>query len=305
MRTSRSTRPRPSATFMDFLTAGRSFVRILLRLSMPVIAAAALVVGVFAGPASANDSPSGFWYGADGSGPGPNGSGVEYTFPNCGGGYGSYVGRIDSYPDSYGNATYSNDAQANANSGYGIGATSYFDLAGPTSDPSYNGTGSEALSWGEQQAATATSNYESFYDHNDAPSDVILWADMESGNGGWGSNQTLNRDVFNGFYDEIRGEQIDIQGSYATGLVGIYTTSDWWSTYVNSSLATVFEWTAQTSHSSYASGDCASGWTSGSYSAVFYASFTTSSACAVMYQYVSGSSDYDQVDKNRIPGSCT
>ena len=63
--------------------------------------------------AYAGDAPTGFWYGSDGSGPAPQGTGVEYTMPNCGGAYGSYTGQLNSVRSPYNVASDSNAANAN------------------------------------------------------------------------------------------------------------------------------------------------------------------------------------------------
>jgi hypothetical protein len=122
-----------------------------LRLLGAMFAITAMILLLTILPADAGDTPAGYWYGADGSGPGPVGSGVPYTMPTCGGAYGSYTGRIDSVPDSYNNVSYSNAANDNDNSGYGIGSQNYFVLTGPLSDPSYNGTDAEALAYGKSR----------------------------------------------------------------------------------------------------------------------------------------------------------
>lgn len=159
-----------------------------------VVASCTALASVLAAPAaSASDGPPGFWYGADSDGPGPLGSGVEYTMPTCSGAYGSYVGRIDSGSDPYNKPAYSNAANSNAASGYGVGSQNYYDLAGPLADPSYNGSASEAVSWGEYQGQLAIDNWVTFYvtDGNLLPALPVIYADMESGNPGYGSNTVL------------------------------------------------------------------------------------------------------------------
>jgi len=228
--------------------------------------------------------------------------------PTCGGAYGSYIGRIDSVPDSYNNVSYSNAANDNDNSGYGIGSQNYFVLTGPLSDPSYNGTDAEALAYGKSQGDIALDNWVSFYSGSSAyiPGYPIIYADLEDGGGGWSSNTTLNREDFNGYFDQVHDaqEHLGRLGPF-TIFAGAYTTADWWSTNMEGTIGGgVFESTAQYSYSTPSSGDCASAWESPAGStthyAVFFASYSQSSACAGAWQWIAGDNDYDQLFGERI-----
>jgi hypothetical protein len=270
--------------------------------AMAALAVAAGMVGVPA-TALAGDTPAGFYYGADTNDPGPVGGGVEYTFPNCGGAYGDYVGRVDYPGDSDNHVSFSNAANANAIYGYGIGSQNYYLLSGPTDAGAT--TASAALAYGEQQGNAAMSNVAGFYNSGgvEAPTyDPIIYADVESWSGdGWGSNTSLNRDVFNGFFDEIYGSYAEIQGVPFPTFAGIYGPPGFINSTLSGSLPKTFEWTNQNSYGSYFSGVCASSWSSDNLTAQFYMGDTTSSPCAVAYQYiVSNSIDYDQVDAARI-----
>ena len=95
------------------------------RRALSVLGAVAVTVMIAGAPttALAGDSPAGFYYGTDTNHPGPNTSGPVYKLTSplaCSGDYGSYVGRIETSPDSDNNETFSNDANKNAND-YGVG----------------------------------------------------------------------------------------------------------------------------------------------------------------------------------------
>lgn len=277
------------------------------------LAAAGLAALMLAIPtaALAGDTPPGFYYGSDTNGPGPVGSGVEYTFKNCGGAFGNYIGRVDSANDSDNKEGYSNAANANAINGYGLGSDNYYVLSGPTDDDAT--TAAEALAYGEQQGDAAMSNVSGFYNSSgvEAPAyDPIIYADVEQYNGDGWSSTSLNRDVFNGFFDVIDGSYVDIQGVYYPTFVGIYTQPDIVGGILSGSVPKTFEWTNQNSYLTYGPGECASSWDSGSMTAQFFMGDGQGAACAVAYQYISGSADYNQVDYARIvagedDGTCT
>ncbi len=111
-------------------------------------------------------SSAGFYYGTDSAAPVACGSG-PYTEPagDCAKGtrgrYGEYIGEVGSYLNWKGCSTSGlNWVQANYNMandnlvdfGTGLGAAAYWFAAGPGRDPRYNGTTSEAMTWGEDQA---------------------------------------------------------------------------------------------------------------------------------------------------------
>ena len=273
------------------------------------LAAVAAATALAAAPiaAMAGDTPTGFYYGADTNGPGPSGSGVEFTMPTCGGAYGSYTGRTNTGTDPDNNKTFSNDANLNAYSTFGLGSQNYFDLGGPANDNAT--TAAEAMSYGESQGNTALAALRSFYNNSsvDLPLNfIVLYADIEAGNGGWTTNPALGRDVFNGFFDVTSGVRITVQGASMPVYTGIYGTKNFINAQLSGTTPHTFEWTAQTSHASITSSECASGWNSGTFSADFFLGDTESSACAVQYQYVvSNTVDYDQVDVDRILAGVT
>lgn len=61
------------------------------------------------------------------------------------------------------------------------GTYGYWFLLGPTCDPSYDGTSSEAYSWGEAQVSAALHAW----DNNLNVSNILLFADIEGGTVEW------------------------------------------------------------------------------------------------------------------------
>ncbi len=131
----------------------------------------------------AGDTPPGFWYGTDSTQMAVGGSG-PYTEPVIGGNYGGYVGMAGNWAHWQGcpgsgkliwSSTNAQQAATNHSKyGKGVGVSAYWFMAGPGVDPHYDGTVSQATSWGQQQAAraiadvsTSTENY------------PVLWMDIE------------------------------------------------------------------------------------------------------------------------------
>lgn len=278
---------------------------------------AALLICLNPGLASANDSPSGFWYGADGTGPGPNGTSIASP---CTGAYGFYAGRVNTANDGYMKISYANQAQTNANNGRGVGEMAYGDLDGPTAYSGFNGSTSEATYWGEEQANAFGNSWDGDMDSYglEEPSYPLVFADMESGNPGWLTSansgtysnwQTLNRDVFNGFWSQIQTwtipDGVEMEAAY-------YSGPEFYDTYMPSqSMASTWQWEASWAYSgSISSGDCAlNGFTApDGFSPQSIFGQSTGSACFGFWQWAntnSGNSDWDQVDQNRLnSGSC-
>ena len=115
-----------------------------------------------AAAAPAADSPAGFYYGTD-SWPIAINSKPPYREPNIPGNpvYGGYIGMAGNWArwsGCGGNIAWSSADSAAANTNYskygkGIGTGVYWFMGGPGVDPHYNGTTSEASSWGAAQAA--------------------------------------------------------------------------------------------------------------------------------------------------------
>jgi hypothetical protein len=265
--------------------------------------------------ASANDKPSGFWYGADGNGPAPSGT----DMPTCGGYYGFYAGRVNTTDDTFMHTNYANQAQTNANNGHGIGEMAYGDLDGPHSYSGFNGSTSEATAWGEEQASAFANNWDAYiYDGLEEPSYPLVFADMESMDTGWYSSsdtggysnwQTLNRDVFNGFWSEIQDyttpDGIEMEAAY-------YTNQEFFDTYMPSqTMPNTWQWEASWTYTgSISSSDCAlnSFTAPDGFSPQSIFGQSTSSACFGFWQWANtsdGSQDWDQTDQNRLnSGDC-
>lgn len=136
------------------------------RVLIVAVISAVFVSLLLPGVAFAGDSPSGFYYGADSNGPIGDRSSYPYPEPGTGGIYGGYVGEVGTWTNWQGCTSgralnYTAINQANADEawyGWDIpipGVSFYFYAAGPGADPNYNGTYSEAYSWGQAQAARA------------------------------------------------------------------------------------------------------------------------------------------------------
>ena len=108
------------------------------------------------------DSPAGFYYGTDSwpiaiNSPPPYREPVLSSRPV----YGGYIGMAGNWArwsGCGGNIAWSSADSAAANTNYtkygkGIGAGVYWFMGGPGVDPHYNGTSTEASSWGAAQAA--------------------------------------------------------------------------------------------------------------------------------------------------------
>lgn len=266
-----------------------------------------LLVALDSQAAFAGDS-SGYYYGADLTGPGPSNGSIPYLEPICGGAYGTYIGRINSVPDGYNNTMYSDDAAKNAAAGYGVGPMSIIDLQGPGVDKATTTSAAEA--WGEDQARTAIANFQTYYDENNKFVYPVIWADAESGNGGYStSTKALDRDVLTGFNTEIRQlvKTVVVRGVSYTPLVGVYTAPIFWSDYMSGTLSTMYEWTYEGYQADGTSNACATGFTAPHSAAEFFAGYTTGSACALVWQFMAGSADYDSLYATHLKNkaSCT
>ncbi len=299
-----------------------------------LLACAAVAVPAAASPAApgliAGDTPPGFWYGTDSNYIGIPGSG-PYSEPVIGGAYGGYVGMTGNWAHWKGCAgdhtVWSPTDAARAATDQktyhkGIGTAAYWFMAGPGVDPHYNGTTSEAYSWGEAQAARAIS------DTNGNVTYPVLFMDVElPGNApgytpapdnGWNSVYTspcsgtvkssfvaanVDRADFNGF-----AAYVVAHSSYK---VGVYSEPGIWASIFGtgspSTLTNTYEWT-YTSDTSRLS-DPPSGWClrGTSTCARFFGGISSSSKYALMWQWSGGGGtdnghgDFDQIDGARTP----
>ncbi|MFY9782809.1 MAG: hypothetical protein WAK12_04670 [Acidimicrobiales bacterium] len=165
--------------------------------------------------ASAADSPID---GADGTGPGANGSAGHYTEPGCGDYYRLYIGELGESIDgdfyyntptagsTENDSTYVGEAYNNYENGRGFGAGVYWWVDGLVGTGMAE-TAANANWWGGQQAANALSYLSDAQaaTGNEYTSQFIF-ADIEN-NAGWepgASGQPYNADVLDGFIEEVQ-----------------------------------------------------------------------------------------------------
>jgi hypothetical protein len=276
----------------------------------------------------ANDSTN-FGYGSDSNSPTPTGSAFPYQEPNVGGMYQGYQAEVGSWLDAYcgasgvaynavaGNAAASDYYNGWPQYGYGgVGYGFYYYMAGPGADPSYNGTTSEAYSWGESQAQQVIGAINGSGNTLGYPIQRTIWMDIESGSGnpyngnGWNgvSNgcQSENRSVtispcvdaatLNGF-DYVISNATQY-GSSEDFYGGFYSAPAFWSqTFSGSSCGSfpgVPEWTYE-NQSSITPGP--QQWCEGSTCAAWFAGATSSTMDIWQWSNsaVNGSGDFDQI----------
>jgi Protein of unknown function (DUF4232) len=214
---------------------------------------------------------AGFYYGTDSSAPQACGGGNgPYTEPDgyCGNGtegpYGEYIGEIGTFMNWAGCTTSGNAwSQANYNMandnviehGTGLGAAAYWFAAGPGRDPHYNGTTSEAMKWGEDQAWEAISDLRGDFfnfryifmdiENNGTPPDEDGWNTVW--NGPCGNNvkasyipANVDYATYQGFADYINAHSPYLAGVYSSG--GDYYGS-WTGIFGNEQIHNAAEWT--------------------------------------------------------------
>jgi hypothetical protein len=276
------------------------------------------------------DSPNGYWYGSDGPTNAACGSSVPYheaSGPSaCGttegmfGGYLGETGRWDYWKgcDSNGigwNTSAANDAQANFNNGDGVGAGAYWMMGGPGRDGNYTSASADT-SWGKAQADRALSDIGS-----QALGLPYVFTDIEQYGGGvdngWNNAYSsacaangstiatsiavaLDRDTFNGFYDEIQADSSLMPGVYSAGGGGAY---EWSGIFTGQTLGNSAEWTYEGETSSFSA--FPSAFSVGGTSASWFAS--APSSCHLVWQWTggavqNGSPDFrvDQFDGNNV-----
>ena len=271
----------------------------------------------------AGDSPAGFWYGTD-SWPISIG-GNPYQEPKSLGNYGGYIGMTGSWAHWYGCKggfvawSSANSAEANSNyaKGIGIGTAVYWFMGGPGVDPHYNGTASEAYTWGQRQAERAIADADA-----EAVKYKVLWMDIElpgvapADDNGWNSVRastcsstkkatsipaSVDRADFNGFwaYESSHG-----------WTPGVYSDASIWASIFGTgsaaSIAGTDEWTYEpetTNFSAAPVGWCLKGTSS---CATFFGGVSRTSPHALMWQWSGGGGlsngigDFDQIDANVV-----
>lgn len=262
-------------------------------------------------PAFAEDT--GFWYGADSAAPGPANGSAPYTMPSCGSShaYGGYIGKIGGAdlissanpynPNGYGpgftnawNGTWAADANANHfNYNKGVGAGGYWFMWGPETSLA---NGMTAYQWGYAQGVMAVADWQRWYANGTHRMPLhILWADVELGQH-WSSDGSRNRQVLNGFMDEVSGAGDGLER-------GVYSTRYQWQQIMagTADIPNVWEWTAQTSVSNSPT-PCPNNFTnSNGNTALFFGGQNSSSPKALIWQWSQGTADYDQIDARKNP----
>jgi Protein of unknown function (DUF4232) len=294
------------------------------------------------GGLSAGDSVD-YHYGADSNGPtacGP--SAYKEPLGDCGNGtdgdFGIYVGELGAFGTwkscSWAgglnqNSTDYADANSNAGSGdsVGYGAAVYWFAAGAGRDPNYNGTQSEATTWGKDQAERIVDDT----DGADGPGQTIdsdyIFMDIEAAylsngydNNGWNT-------AWNGVCGQSSGDVIasSVAGAvdHATYLgfinyvyqdspyyVGVYSaggpgSSSWGYIMGSENISDTSEWTfSNESLGVTSASDFPQDWSDPGASADWFAS--APSKCDLMWQWsggdgvVSGYGDFDQASQNNL-----
>jgi Protein of unknown function (DUF4232) len=284
-------------------------------------------------PAAApgDDSP-GYFYGTDSSAPTACGSG-PYTEPVNGdcsvtdGPYGEYMGELGSYENWQGCTTsglawvQGNYNMANDNIteyGVGIGAAGYWFAAGPGRDPHYNGTTSEAMAWGEEQAEQAISQVSSLFfdfryifmdiENNGTPPDGNGWNTVW--NGPCGNNVLAEYVAPNVDYATFLGfaNYINDNSPYSAGVysAGGQSYGSWSGIFGSEQITGAAEWTFTTEQSQLT---FPAGFTASAASPSWFAN--APAACDLAWQWSGGDGvlnnygDFDQVAvANNVNPSC-
>lgn len=211
---------------------------------------------------------------------------------------------------------YSAIADANADEpwpGWGVqipGVHWYYFGGGAGADPAYNGTSSEAISWGYSQAAAAFTAINNLYGagHGSATTHRnMVFFDVESDPSwqvqvncnkvtiGPAVSSSLDIDVVYGFYDWM----LLAQHNGYNLQPGVYSSPGWWNPIMSpyQSIPTFYAWTSETDSGAVSPSPV--GWTQGSYSASWFGS--VQSNYQLGWQFDSGSNDYDQFDAGNFP----
>jgi hypothetical protein len=278
-----------------------------------------------------NDT-TGFFYGTDSSAPTACGTG-PYTEPVKGdcsstdGPYGEYIGEMGSYENWQGCTTsglawvQSNYNMANDNImeyGVGIGAAGYWFAAGPGRDPHYNGTASEAMIWGQEQAQQAMSQVSSLFfefryifmdiENNGTPPDDYGWNTVW--NGPCGNNiqaeyiaPNVDYATYLGFTNYINENSPYSAGVYSAGGISY---GSWSGIFGSEPVTAAAEWTFTSEQSQL---NFPAGFTASGSSPSWFAN--APAACDLVWQWSGGDGvlnnygDFDQVNAaNNFNPSC-
>jgi hypothetical protein len=286
-------------------------------------------------PQTSGGDSVGYDYGTDSSLPTAcsNGQG-PYAEPrgDCGQGtagpYGEYIGETGSFYNWQGcttsglawNQTNYNMATDNVvDYGTGLGAAAYWFMGGPGRDPHYNGSASEAMTWGQEQAQQALSHLNGrvfdfryiFMDieNNGAPPDYWGWNTLW--NSACGNKIKAEYIPANIDYATVQGfaNYIDAHSPYLAGVysAGGFGYGGWMGIFGGEQLSNAGEWTFDNEQSQL---NFPSGFSGSTASALWFASAPT--ACDLLWQWsggdgvLNGYGDFDQAEaENDANPACT
>jgi hypothetical protein len=299
-----------------------------------LVTAGVLAASGFRAPARAAGAtgPAGFWSGTDSRTVTISGS-APYSEPVIGGLYGGYVGMTGNWAKWAGckgkivvwSAANASQASANFADHDGVGTGAYWFMAGPGVDPKYNGTTSEASSWGAKQAARTLAdvknshlNYPVVFMDIEIPGDAPDYTPAPDN--GW---NTVYTSACSGVVKQsgipASVDRADLNGyaayltAHSSYQAGVYSAPDIWASIFGTGTASLipntYEWTYESFTSSLANppaGWCLTGAAS-STCASFFGGVSASSKYALMWQWSGGGGsdngvgDFDQIDAGRTP----
>ena len=305
--------------------------------AMAVAIARGAVAAVTADPAPQMPGrhPAAYYYGTDSSLPTACGNGRgPYTEPrgDCGNGtagpYGEYMGETGSFMNwqgcttsglAWNQANYNMATDNVVDHGIGLGAAAYWFAAGPGRDPHYNGTASEAMAWGDEQAEQALKALNGrvfdfryiFMDieNNGAPPDEEGWNTV------WNSAcgdrvrayyvpANIDYATWQGFANYINAHSPYLAGVYSAGGYGY---GGWTGIFGGEQLSNASEWTFDNEQSQL---KFPSGFSDSAASALWFAN--APAACHLLWQWsggdgvLNGYGDFDQAAAaNNANPACT
>jgi hypothetical protein len=274
--------------------------------------ALAIARGAVATGPTAQQPPARFYYGTDSSLPTACGNGHgPYTEPrgDCANGtagpYGEYMGETGSFYNWQGCTTSGlawNQADYNmatdnvVDHGTGLGAAAYWFMGGPGRDPHYNGSTSEATTWGQEQARAAltTLNGRVFdfryifmdIENNGAPPDYwgwnTLWTSACAGGRIKAEYIPANIDyaTVQGFASYIDAHSPYLAGVYSAGGIGY---GGWMGIFGGEQLTNTAEWTFDNEQSQLR---FPSGFSDSAASALWFGN--APAACHLLWQWSGG-----------------
>jgi hypothetical protein len=253
-----------------------------------------------------------------------------YAEPVIGGSYGGYIGMAGNWSRWQGcggeivwSATNAHQASANlATYHKGVGTGVYWFMAGPGVDPHYNGTASQARTWGQRQAA------QTLADIGTGVTYPVVWMDVElpgsapqftpAPDNGWKSVYTSpcsgtvkNRHI----KPAVDRAVLDGYASYLTAhssyKPGVYSAPPAWTAIFGTGSAAkipgLYEWTYTAASSSLAHHPSAWCLKTTSTCARFFGGQHATDTTALIWQWSGGGGvrngvgDFDQIDGARTP----